>query len=62
MPHRITASEAIHQGHEEDDEFDEEVEAFLCVACDKTFKSEKQLQNHERSKKHLEQVRALGES
>lgn len=36
---------------DEEDE-DEEME-FYCPICDKAFKSEKQLHNHERSKKHL---------
>lgn len=30
------------------DEEEEEVEVFECVVCDKVFRSEKQLSNHER--------------
>lgn len=37
------------QDDEEGEE--EEQEGFYCVACDKSFKSEKQLHNHERSVK-----------
>lgn len=34
----------------------EEVESFFCVACEKLFKSDKALKNHEKSKKHRERV------
>ncbi|MBE7182237.1 MAG: DnaJ domain-containing protein, partial [Terriglobus roseus] len=37
---------------EEEEEEEEEVEEFECVACRKTFKSERQFDAHERSKKH----------
>eukprot|EP00041_Stephanoeca_diplocostata_P030215 m.907103 g.907103 ORF g.907103 m.907103 type:complete len:636 (+) comp23711_c0_seq9:136-2043(+) len=45
-------------------ESDEEAEIppfedWFCVACNKGFKSDKQWQNHERSKKHLAMVSAL---
>ena len=43
-------------GSYDEEEEEQEIEEFFCVACDKSFKSEKQLQNHEKSKKHLEQV------
>ena len=33
---------------------DEEVEHFYCVACEKSFKSQKALVNHEKSRKHKE--------
>ena len=35
---------------------EEEVEQFYCVACDKSFKSDKALHNHEKSRKHKENV------
>ncbi|KAH7316314.1 hypothetical protein KP509_21G087900 [Ceratopteris richardii] len=35
---------------------------FFCVVCNKKFKSDKQWENHERSKKHLEKVAILKES
>jgi len=34
----------------------EDVHRFYCVACDKSFKSEKALANHEKSKKHRDNV------
>lgn len=37
----------------------EEEEQFECVVCNKTFKSEKQFEAHERSKKHLKAVKQL---
>jgi Zinc-finger double-stranded RNA-binding len=33
------------------------VQMFECVVCDKTYKSEKALKNHEASKKHKEQLK-----
>lgn len=41
------------------DELGDEVEILECVVCNKTFKSDKQLQAHERSKKHLKAVQQL---
>lgn len=40
-------------------EEDSEVEILECVACNKTFKSENQLEAHERSKKHLKAIQQL---
>lgn len=37
----------------------EEVELLECVVCDKKFKSEKQLEAHEKSKKHTKTVQQL---
>ena len=37
----------------------EEVEEFYCVVCEKSFKSAKQLDNHERSKKHKQNLAEL---
>ncbi|KAK5126432.1 hypothetical protein LTR85_010668 [Meristemomyces frigidus] len=42
-----------------DDEEEEEEHVFECVACNKIFKSEKQWEAHERSKKHQKAVYAL---
>lgn len=47
-----------------DDEFatseaESEVEEFECVVCDKVFKSEKQFEAHEKSKKHVKAVQQL---
>ncbi|KAJ5219779.1 hypothetical protein N7468_008983 [Penicillium chermesinum] len=36
-----------------------EIESFTCVACNKSFKSKKQLEAHERSKKHVKAVKEL---
>jgi DnaJ homolog subfamily A member 5 len=36
-----------------------EVEILECVVCNKTFKSDKQLEAHEKSKKHIKAVRQL---
>jgi DnaJ family protein A protein 5 len=44
---------------EEEEEEDVDDEEFECVACHKTFKSEKQFEAHERSKKHQKSVQAL---
>ena len=55
----ITASEHVDLAEEEDLGLEDKEEDFYCVACDKIFRSEKQLQNHERSKKHIEQVALL---
>ena len=38
---------------------DEEVEQFYCVACDKAFKTEKALVNHEKSRKHKDKVTVI---
>lgn len=40
---------------------DDEEEYLFCVACDKNFKSEKALSNHEKSKKHKENVELIKE-
>lgn len=40
-------------------EEESEVEVLECVVCDKTFKSDKQLEAHERSKKHTKAVQQL---
>eukprot|EP00042_Codosiga_hollandica_P019768 m.61999 g.61999 ORF g.61999 m.61999 type:complete len:574 (+) comp49514_c0_seq3:160-1881(+) len=44
---------------DDDDEEEEEVLEFECVACDKTFKSEKSWESHQKSKKHLKAVAQL---
>ncbi|KAJ5555469.1 hypothetical protein N7535_007907 [Penicillium sp. DV-2018c] len=45
---------------DEDQQSEEsEVESFECVACHKFFKSQKQYEAHERSKKHLKAVKQL---
>ena len=44
---------------EESEEEEDEREEFECVACNKIFKSEKQWEAHEKSKKHQKAVYAL---
>ncbi|KAI1262033.1 DnaJ domain-containing protein [Xylariaceae sp. FL1019] len=48
-----------HTGEFSQSEEASEVEEIECVVCDKTFKSEKQFQAHEKSKKHLKAVQQL---
>ena len=38
---------------------EEEVQQYYCVACDKAFKTEKALVNHEKSRKHKDKVAAI---
>lgn len=56
------------QSREDHDEYNDEfatseeeseVEHFECVVCNKTFKSEKQYEAHEKSKKHVKAVQQL---
>ncbi|KAI1130201.1 DnaJ domain-containing protein [Nemania abortiva] len=49
--------EHISEFSESEDE--SEVEEIECVVCNKTFKSEKQFEAHEKSKKHLKAVQQL---
>ena len=44
---------------EEEEGSEVEVEVLECVVCNKTFKSDKQLEAHERSKKHIKAVQQL---
>ncbi|KAJ5114584.1 hypothetical protein NUU61_000343 [Penicillium alfredii] len=44
---------------DEEESSESEVENFDCVACHKSFKSQKQFEAHERSKKHLKAVKQL---
>ena len=39
----------------------EDVESYYCIACEKLFKSDKALKNHEKSKKHRERVSLIKE-
>ncbi|GIM08082.1 hypothetical protein Vretimale_12093, partial [Volvox reticuliferus] len=56
----IRSSEAPGDGeYSGDEQEEEEMEVHECVVCDKVFRSEKQLRNHERSKKHTEALAAL---
>ncbi|GAA5797174.1 hypothetical protein HPULCUR_002553 [Helicostylum pulchrum] len=44
---------------EEEEEEEEEVSDFYCVVCEKSYRSEKQFETHENSKRHLENVEIL---
>jgi DnaJ homolog subfamily A member 5 len=57
VPEWTKAPEA--EDNEEEEEEDVITDHFECVACNKTFKSEKQFEAHERSKKHQQTVKAL---
>ncbi|KAJ5537919.1 hypothetical protein N7494_007398 [Penicillium frequentans] len=46
-------------GVEEEESSESEIENFECVACSKNFKSQKQFEAHERSKKHVKAVKQL---
>jgi DnaJ family protein A protein 5 len=58
---RELPSWATAQPEEEEEESEEEIEEehYECVACNKTFKSERQYDAHERSKKHQKAIQAL---
>ena len=53
---RSTDEDETHHWSDSDEE---EIEHPECVVCKKTFKSEKQYEAHERSKKHIKAVQAL---
>lgn len=40
----------------EESDTQEDIQRYFCIACEKSFKSEKALANHEKSKKHRENV------
>ncbi|KXJ90666.1 hypothetical protein Micbo1qcDRAFT_108961, partial [Microdochium bolleyi] len=48
-----------HLGEFSESEEESEVEVLECVVCDKVFKSEKQFEAHEKSKKHSKAVQQL---
>lgn len=41
---------------DEEESSEDELQVFACDLCNKTFKSEKQWKNHEKSKKHKEKL------
>lgn len=48
-----------HEEDQEESSSDGELDHFECVVCSKSFKSQKQLDAHERSKKHMKAVKQL---
>lgn len=57
LPSWATARPADEE--EEDTEEEIEEDHYECVACNKTFKSERQYEAHERSKKHQKAIQSL---
>ncbi|KAL6707383.1 hypothetical protein ACN47E_004162 [Coniothyrium glycines] len=57
VPDWATARPADELEEESEEEIEEEL--FECVACNKTFKSERQYDAHEKSKKHQKAIQAL---
>ncbi|KAI0467234.1 DnaJ domain-containing protein [Xylaria cf. heliscus] len=49
----------VHISEFSESEDESEVEEIECIVCNKTFKSEKQFEAHEKSKKHLKAVQQL---
>ncbi|KAI0157030.1 DnaJ-domain-containing protein [Hypoxylon sp. FL1284] len=49
----------LHEGEFSDTDEESEVEHIECVVCNKIFKSEKQYEAHEKSKKHIKAVQQL---
>ena len=57
---RFAELEALKENNKADEIVeDEEQEEFYCAPCQKGFKSENQLKNHEKSKQHLKAVKDL---
>ncbi|KAK3984040.1 putative DnaJ-like protein subfamily A member 5 [Cladorrhinum sp. PSN332] len=48
-----------HEGEFSFSESESEIEEIECVVCNKTFRSEKQFESHEKSKKHIKAVQQL---
>ena len=57
LPSWATARPADELEEESEEEIEEE--HYECVACNKTFKSERQYEAHERSKKHQKAIQSL---
>jgi len=58
IPDWAQSQQPADEGHFTDSE-ESEVEHIECVACGKIFKSEKQYETHEKSKKHIRAVQQL---
>lgn len=57
VPEWVTRRDTEDEMEEEEEEVEEE--HFECVACNKTFKSERQWEAHEKSKKHQKAIKSL---
>ncbi|KAI8080892.1 hypothetical protein BDF21DRAFT_361689 [Thamnidium elegans] len=51
--------EEVFTEEEEEEKEEEEISDFYCVVCEKAYRSEKQFETHENSKRHLENVEIL---
>ncbi|KAJ5210289.1 Heat shock protein DnaJ [Penicillium cf. griseofulvum] len=58
LPEWAQSEQPVAADDQEESE-ESEVESFECVVCHKYFKSQKQFEAHERSKKHLKAVKQL---
>lgn len=56
---RFKELEALKEKQAEAEAEEDELEEFYCAPCEKAFKSENQLKNHEKSKQHLKAVKDL---
>lgn len=54
-----SSDNGVAEGSFSESEEEEIIEILECVVCNKSFKSEKQLEAHERSKKHIKAVQQL---
>ncbi|KAM6536558.1 hypothetical protein FALCPG4_002554 [Fusarium falciforme] len=54
-----SSDNGVAEGSFSESEEEEIVEILECVVCNKSFKSEKQMEAHERSKKHIKAVQQL---
>lgn len=59
VPEWARAQNASEEQYFSETEEESEIEVLECVVCNKIFKSEKQLEAHERSKKHTKAVQQL---
>ncbi|KAF7545253.1 hypothetical protein G7046_g9606 [Stylonectria norvegica] len=56
---RPNSDDGLGDHHFSESDEDSEIEIIECVVCNKTFKSEKQFEAHEKSKKHTKAVHQL---
>lgn len=59
VPGWVHSREDEKEQHQPSESDESETEILECVACNKRFKSEKQFESHERSKKHIKAVQDL---
>jgi DnaJ family protein A protein 5 len=54
-----SGDEEVEESEEEEEEEEEEIERYECIVCKKTFRSQGQMDAHEKSKKHVKAVQQL---